>query len=62
MIWYNILERMPEPNKPIIVTDLQGNYSTGKYNPIYEYDVLPSYYFMSSEDVKAWAYIEEYKG
>lgn len=62
MIWYNILERTPEPNKSIIVTDLQGNYSTGKYNPIYEYDVLPSYYFMSSEDVKAWAYIEEYKG
>lgn len=61
MNWYNVLERTPEPNKPIIVTDLKGHYSTGEYNSIYEYDVLPSYYFMSSEDVKAWAYIEEYK-
>lgn len=51
MNWYNVLERTPEPNKPIIVTDLQGHYSTGEYNSIYEYDVLPSYYFMSSEQL-----------
>ena len=59
MNWYLIEERTPKENKPIIVTDLKGNYSTGNYNNIYEYDVLSSYYFMSSKDVKAWAYIEE---
>lgn len=61
MKWYLTKEKTPIAGKDILATDLQGNYSTGFYDDVYEGYVLTSYFFCKSERVKAWAYIEEPK-
>ncbi len=58
MKWYFVADKTPEPNKPIIVTDLQGGYTTGEYNNG-RYDIWPNYHFDGSNDqIEAWAYID----
>lgn len=61
MKWYLTTEKTPEPNKIIVVTDLQGGYSIGEYNNG-RYDIWPNYYFNSENYcIEAWAYIDEPK-
>lgn len=65
MKWYLVSDKTPEPNKPIIVTDLYGGYSVGEYNngKYYNnggYDIWPNYCFDDENDcIEAWAYIDE---
>ncbi len=65
MKWHLVSEKTPEPNKPIVVTDLHGSYSVGEYNnsKYYNnggYDIWPNYYFDGENDcIEAWAYIDE---
>ena len=59
MKWYLVSNKTPEPNKPIIVTDLHGGYTTGEYDGG-RYDIWPNYYFDGENDcIKAWTYIDE---